>query len=139
MNSNKDPTEIQDIKRQIEKIWGDDPKWFKRNIDSTKFIRTYKDKRKFTIILPCNPRALWWRDIMDRTIDTPIPVPGGKTTALAAFRIGNRKEGVLFRKKLLLKTKGKDLIEKRYTDSGADTPNGYQQDSRCWQSGIEIL
>jgi hypothetical protein len=64
---------------------------------------------------------------MDRTIDTPIPIPGGKTTALAAFRIGNRKEGAIFRKKLLVKTKGKDLMESLYQFRGRYPKFGFQQ------------
>jgi hypothetical protein len=127
LNTDANPTNIQDMKRQIEKLWGDEPKWFTRNTANTKYIRTFKDRRKFTIILPCNPRASWWRDIMDRTMDIPIPIPGGKTTALAAFRIGNSKEGKQFRAKLLLQSKGKDIMADIYRYKGKYPKFGYQQ------------
>ena len=54
----------------------------------------------FTIILATRPKALYWRDLVDRIIDYPVMIPGVKKELTLAFRIGGRQESRNFVKSI---------------------------------------
>ena len=74
----KDGFKREQIVRKLSDTWGTEPKWPRTNNDISKTIRRLRDEGEFTIILPYRTRAYWWRDVIDRIIDLPIPIPTSK-------------------------------------------------------------
>jgi hypothetical protein len=80
-----------EINKILRQNWGKEPIWPKNNEVIKKIIREKKDIHDFTIIVPYNTKAYWWRDVVDRLADLPIPIPTSKSNILIACHIRQRQ------------------------------------------------
>ena len=80
----------REIMRQLKGRWGSEPIWFTSHSKNVTYLREMRDKGQFTVILPADPRAMWWNDVVDRMVDIPVPVPTAKDVVRLAYRLGGR-------------------------------------------------
>ena len=87
----------EEIISYLRDRWHAQPIWHRQVNKSVNELRRLRDSGQFTIVLPCNPKACWWRDVEDRLIDLPIPIPSSSPVVLMAFRLGTIAEAIKFR------------------------------------------
>ena len=94
------PATANDVGTELKKEWGGDPIWTNPGSVSEilrKFISDDWDGgAETTLVVPANPLAPCWMDILDRIVDYPIIVPGNKKAPNVSGAYWNKKPRIEF-------------------------------------------